>query len=439
MDRLVPACALAMLAVASLWGSPAGATPEIVDYDVAVEVTEPDTLVDVTADVRFRLQPPTEDLHLLFSSRASALGAEASVGGACMPLQVSQVAGDSLVVVLPEVLRGDDTLHLHLRYSLPRRAAPRFTYLSRSHRWVPQIVDQIAPFRLRVDLPEGWTSYSGGDLLAHSTSDSRRRMAWASETPVSTIQLAIAPATALRDEVVDADGIAFHFVSSRADTAAARQVLREAVRAFAYFRGLLGDFPYRRFTVFETPEWTGTDIGSGIIAPGEVAVDAFLAGHEDELRLALTSQWVGAGIFPRSLSPGFWFLQISLPCYLRLMYERETEGEVAFTGQMEEGVSAYRHFAGTDADVPILEIATLDAPPKGVAIYGKGPYVVDRLARRLGDGPWRAALRELYAHYRGRALTCAELCAWLDARDPAGRPGARLQTMLAAKGLPVGD
>jgi hypothetical protein len=389
--------------------------------------------------VRFRLQPPTERVHLLFASRASELGAEASVGGACMPLKVSQGPGDSLVVELPEVLRGDDTLHLRLRYALPRRAAPAITYLSRGHRWYPQLLDQIAPFRLRVDLPGDWTSYSGGDLVEDSRDGSGRHMVWASDMRVFKIELAIGPAAALRDDAAEAEGIAFHFVSPRADTAASRQVLGDAMKAFAYFRGLLGDFPYRRFTILESPEWPGTDIGSGIIVPGERAVDAFVARYKDELRLALASQWIGAGVFPKFMSPGFWFLQLSLPHYLRLMYEREADGEQAFKNRLEEGLSAYRRLAGTEAEVPIAEIATLDAPVKGVAIYGKGPYIVDLLARSLGDGPWRDTLRELYGRYRGRTLTCAEFCAWLDGRDAAGKLGSRLQAMLSEKGLPAGE
>jgi hypothetical protein len=439
MGRLVPVLAVASLLFVGLWVGPGTADVEILGYDLGVGVSEPDTVVDVAAELRLRLRPPTARIQLLFSSRAALLGIEAMVGGACMPLEAGRQAGDSLVIFLPESLRAADSLHLQLRYALPRRPLPGVTYLSRGHRWYPQLIDQIAPFRLRVDLPGGWTSFSGGDLVADSKAGTERQMVWASDMPVFKIELALAPPASVRDDSVEAGGVTFHLVSSRADTAAARQILGDATKAFSYFRSLLGEFPYRRFTVLETAEWPGTNIGSGIVVPGKPAVDAFLAGHRDELRLALACQWMGAGIFPEFMSPGYWFLQLSLPHYLRLMYVKEADGEREFENQLERSLAAYERFAGTDQDVAIAEIAMLDTPAKGAAIYGKGPYVAHRLARSLGDARWRETLRLLYGRYRGRTLTCADLCAWLDERDAAGKPGSRLQAMLSAKGLPAAE
>jgi hypothetical protein len=213
---------------------PGTADVEILGYDLGVGVSEPDTVVDVAAELRLRLRPPTARIQLLLSSRASLLGTEAMVGGACMPLEAGRQAGDSLVIFLPESLRAADSLHLQLRYSLPRQPLPAVTYLSRGHRWYPQLIDQIAPFRLRVDLPGDWTSFSGGDLVADSKVGTERQMVWASDMPVFKIELALAPPATVRDDSVEAGGVTFHFVSSRADTAAARQILGDATKAFSY-------------------------------------------------------------------------------------------------------------------------------------------------------------------------------------------------------------
>jgi hypothetical protein len=325
---------------------------------------------------------------------------------------------------------------VRFHYSLPRGPRADLTYLSRGHRWYPQVLDQIAPYRLTVDLPGRWTSFSGGDLVQDSQSRSRRRMVWESAMPAFKIELALCPAAPRRDDTLLAGGATLHFVSSRTDSAAAGRILREAARCFAYFSDLLGEYPYRRLTIFETTDWPGTNIGSGIVVPGTQSVDAFLAGNEDELRLALASQWVGAGVFPKFMSPGFWFLQLSLPHYLRLMYVKEVLGESEFRTQLERSLAAYRRFVGTDQDVPIMEISMLDSPAKGAAIYGKGPAIADLLATRLGDGPWRETLQLLYRRYRGRTLTCADFCALLDERDRPRKPGSHLKSMLSTTGLP---
>jgi hypothetical protein len=438
MGRRSAILGFALLLVAGFWPQAARADAEIAGYDLEVGVGEADTLMDIAADVRLRLQPPTARISLLLSSRAVHVGVDASTGIACLRLESSRGSGDSLIVFLPADLQGADSLLLRFHYRLPRRPLPAVTYLSRGHRWYPQIVDQIAPYRVRMTLPDGWTSFAGGDLVADMKPDAGRQMVWASEVPVFKIELALGSAAALRDRALEAGGVAFHFVSARADSAADR-ILADAARAFAYFSSVLGAYPYRRFTVLETTEWPGTDIGSGLVAPGEPAVDAFLAGRPEELRLAWACQWIGAGVFPRFMSPGYWFLQLSLPHYLRLMCVREAEGAGEFEKEIERSLAAYKQVAGTAEDVPIVEIAALDSPAKGAVIYGKGPYIVHRLALALGDAAWHETLRALYVRFRGRTLTCAELCAWLDERDSAGQPGARLQAMLAARGLPAGE
>ena len=53
---------------------------------------------------------------------------------------------------------------------------------------------------------------------------------------------------------------------------------------------------------------------------GSTYIDQFKKGHYENLHLSIAAQWIAAGVFFKLFGKGFWFLQLSLPHYLRLMY-----------------------------------------------------------------------------------------------------------------------
>jgi len=159
-------------------------------------------------------------------------------------------------------------------------------------------------------------------------------------------------------------------------------------------------------------------------------------GYFDPLLLTVAQQWMGAGVFAQFRQRGFWFLTISLPHYLRLMYVRHSKGEAAFDEALHEPLKRYQQFAGKENDVPILDVDFPNSREKGLVLYGKGPYVISKLHRQFGDDGWKAFLQDLYKGFLGKILTYDDFMNCVSRHDKNGEGLALMNMLTTQKGLP---
>ncbi len=131
-----------------------------------------------------------------------------------------------------------------------------------------------------------------------------------------------------------------------------------------------------------------------------------LAGeHYESLTLTIAAQWFGAGVFSDFPSPGFWFMSLSLPHYLRLKYESRDLDSSKCDALFERQLSAYREIAGKETDTPLMDIMRPDSREKGIVIYSKGPWLVYQLQKCLGRDNLHEALRRMYVNSLGKVLS----------------------------------
>jgi aminopeptidase N len=402
--------------------------PRILGYDISVDWASSVTEAAVSVDAAFSVPDAADHLDLLFASGVIGVTAQAIRGSESEELVLARRSADSLSVSIPERFRGADSLVVRFRYAWPTEASAGPVYMSRGHRWYPMIADQIAPFRLKVLLPSGFTSVCDADLASERTAVRSTEMIWRSPIPVFKIELAMLDRKRFHEV---GDG-ACRFITGRTDGEA---VCRGATEEARFLSDLLGPSPFSRLTILELGEDPGTNIGSGLLVMGSPAVDEILAGHDDQLALGVAEQWLGAAAFPLYRSRGFWFLQLSLPHYLRLMFLRASQGDEAFQKAMSDNLSAYRR-AASDGEVAILDVDMPNTRAKGAALYAKGPYVLDLVARDLGESRWREVLRDLYGTYRGRTMTLEDFFEVLKKYDASGKSVEHLRQMLSTTGIP---
>jgi hypothetical protein len=145
---------------------------------------------------------------------------------------------------------------------------------------------------------------------------------------------------------------------------------------------------------------------------------------------------MAAGVFFKFGGKGFWFLQLSLPHYLRLMYLERTKGKDAFAQGLQQGLDAYKEIAGSENEVSILDVDFPNSKEKARVIYGKGPYVIDKLRRQIGDENWEKLIKDIYKDFKGKILTYDEFINYLSRYDKDGTAVAKLKKMLSETGLP---
>ena len=132
-------------------------------------------------------------------------------------------------------------------------------------------------------------------------------------------------------------------------------------------------------------QWEGINTGSGLIMIGSQSLEMMKQKYYDGLNLTIAQQWIGAGVFAKYGAPGFWFLALSLPHYLRLMYLQQTKGEESFQESLHKPLAKYKEFSGKENDIPIMDIDSPNSREKSIILYGKGPYVISKIKNAMGD------------------------------------------------------
>ncbi len=374
---------------------------------------------------------------LLLSSNIRALTIQRRTTDGWLDVPFRFTGRDTLRLTTAAFPVGSEPFTLKFKYGFPiTPPGDTLILLDRGMRWYPLVPDQISKLELQCEVPEGFTVLSAGELAGSSTTGGRSRFTWKSALPVFKVPMVIFSSRSMNRTTLRAGDKEIVLYYSAKDTGETAPLLHEAGRALAFFSEKLGDYPFKALTLVEIPYFQGVDVSTGLLKVGSPSLKAGRYGQYDMLHLSIAEQWIGAGAFAGFGQPGFWFLTVSLPHYLRLMYIRESGGDSAFTRAMQEPMGKYSEVAGTDRDIPILNIDYPNSREKGLVIYGKGPAVIGRLHERLGDERWKDLIRALCAQFRGGIMTFDDFRTAISKRDPTGGVLPMFDRMMTQKGMP---
>ncbi len=410
--------------------------PEVLSYDITVMLDSSLSRMDVSALLSLRKPDTTSGLAMLLSSDALALSIKAKLRDTWLDVAGEQTSGDSLRLLLPSDLATTDSLTLRFDYRLPVDQFQDVLVLDRGNRWYPLIMDQVTRVRLTAEVPGEYRVFSAGDLIESDTSGHRSRYVWETKIPVFKIPLVIARGSMYQETARTVDAKTIRLYSFTADSGLSETIVSETSDAFDFFTKLMGDYPHASLTLVEIPGLEGTDIASGLVLTGSKDLELVRIGYDDALLLSTAAQWMAAGVFFEFLGRGFWFLQLSLPHHLRLMYIEHAKGNNASTEQLQRGLEAYKQAVESGNDVPILNVDFPNTREKATAIYGKGPFVLEKLRNAMAETDWEKFLQDLYRDYRGRILTYDRFLEYLSKYDRDGTRVKMLKKMLSETGVP---
>lgn len=344
---------------------------------------------------------------------------------------------DSLLLFFESGILPDNKYDLRFEYSFPTNFfKDSLGIIDRGHRWYPLILDQVAPFKLTCNVPKGFHVLSAGDLISVQENEVNKTFVWESKSAVFKLPLIIFNQTKFKEVEYDSLGINIDFFYWNADSLEASMIIKEAANSMKFYFEHIGNYPYKKLTLFEVTQWEGVNTGSGLIMIGTQSLEMMKQKYFESLNLTIAQQWIGAGVFAKYGSPGFWFLSISLPHYLRLMYLRQTQGEETFLKSMSEPLEKYREFAEKENDIPIINIDSPNSREKSLVLYGKGPYILSKIHRAMGDEKWLSFLQNLYESFRGKILTYDEFENQISRYDEDGIILALLKKLISEKGMP---
>ncbi len=415
----------------------------IESYDITAALhSVNDTLISVKVICNAVKLDGSPVIFMLLNNQITKPALSLNKGGVKYELQFEFSGNDTIQIRFPEGAYEPGPFSITFAYGFPIDAVKdNMVLIDRGHRWYPLIAEQISKVKLTAVIPGNCGALSAGNL--HKTSPEfdisktgTKVVTWECNSPVFKIPLIIYRLDKFKKFTSVHSGMEISLVTTSADTALISGILDQAGGMLAFCNDNIGAYIYDKLTICEVPEFPGINIGSGLIQVGSEYFDEFKRNDFEGLHLAIAEQWFGAAVFAQYGQPGFWFMALSLPHYVRIMHTKETKGEQAYNDELQEALDKYKEFAGTDNDVPILNVDYPNTKEKGIILYGKGPYVISLLNEKMGDYMWKAFLSALFTDFEGKMLSYPEFCLQLSKQDSDGKLMKFFNNAMTTKGFP---
>lgn len=406
-------------------------------YDIEATLKLNSVNIEFTTLCQIQTSDSISTIQFIFSSESNIHSVEYLEENKWLSIPYKLNGKDSLLLLFNSEIFPTNKYLFRFKYSFPTNSTNDSpVIIDRGHRWYPLILDQIAAFKLICSVPKGYNVLAAGDLLSVNNYKDSTTFIWESQFAVFKMPLIVFNSYQFKRAELDSLNISIDFYYLNVDSIEASSIINEAAKCINYFSKNIGSYPYEKLTLFEVTQWEGINTGSGLIMLGSQSLEMMKRKYYDGLNLTIAQQWIGAGVFAKYGDTGFWFLALSLPHYLRLMYLRQTQGEKSFLESLQEPLVKYKEFAGKENDIPLINIDSPNSREKSLILYGKGPFVLNRIENKMGNEKWLSFLQNLYKSFRGKILTYTDFEKYISKYDESGNILTLLKQLITQKGMP---
>jgi uncharacterized iron-regulated protein len=258
-------------------------------------------------------------------------------------------------------------------------------------------------FSLTAELPGEFSGISEGDKLPVSVKDGKRFLKAEFPHPVQSINFAAGPYT-VRSRTAGKTKIYTYFFEE--DSRLAAGYLNKAATYIKRYEKLIGPFPYKRYSIVENRLPTGygmpgfTLLGQAVIRLPFIK-DTSL-GHE------ILHSWFGNAL--RTDASGNWCE--GLTTYLAdQSYAQDNNADIPYRKNQIMRYQSYVHDDNIIALIDFQHGGDSQAMAKKMRAigYDKGSMFFHMLRREIGDKPFFATLRQLYAEKKYQVIGWTDL------------------------------
>jgi hypothetical protein len=408
------------------------------NYDIETVLSESAKTIDVNLICNISKNDNSSVIQFLLNSESNLYSVTYRDNEDWDEIHFSFNGKDSLLLTTDEKFLKNNYYDLKFEYSFPvEMLNDTLLILDRGHRWYPLIGNQVFTYKLKCQVPKSFSVLSSGNLTEEKNVNDKSVFTWACDKPVFKLPLIVFNSKVYtKTELVTSENdIEFYYLTL--DSTKAKNILSQADSILSYFNKTLGKYDRSKLIYFEVSDFEGVNVGSGLLTTGIQTLEMIDKGYKDALILTLAQQWFGAGVFADFNTSGFFFLSISLPHYLRLMYVRDSEGKEAFNNSLLNPLERYKEFAGKESDVPVININMPDTKEKAIVLYAKGPFVLSKIEKEMGSENWKLFLRDLYQNFCGKVMTYADFKNYMAKYDKSGSTFALFEKLMNEKGMDV--
>ncbi len=260
-------------------------------------------------------------------------------------------------------------------------------YLSGASGFYPRSADETVRYSLRVSLPPGWSSVSGGARTSHAAGGKASVSVWTEENPQDDITLVCGRFT---EYSMKKDGVTWQTFLREPDPGLARKYMETAASYSAMYSEMIGPYPYAKFALVENFWETGYGMPSfTLLGPKVIRLPFILNSsypHE------VLHNWWGNGVFV-DYDKGNWCEGLTAYLADHLIAERNGRG----TEYRRTALQKYADYVRDGKDFPLTEFRSRHSSASEAVGYGKALMMYHMLRLKLGDRTFREGLREFYS------------------------------------------
>lgn len=254
--------------------------------------------------------------------------------------------------------------------------------------WYPQI-NELARYQLTVTLPTGFQAISEASQIESRAID-EQHIEYHFNFPHVLDHLSLTASKNYQSRFIDYQGIRIETWFMPANAHLMDQYLQHAADYLKLYQELLGDYPYQRFAIVESPLPSGhsmptyTLLGSRVIALPFILKTSL--GHE------ILHQWFGNSVYV-DRQHGNWCE--GLTNYLADYYyaEQQGQGKEYRKGMLRQ----YAAYANNDNIFPVRQFISRSDKISSVIGYSKVAMIFHQLRQHYGNDDFLLALQKFIA------------------------------------------
>jgi aminopeptidase N len=279
-------------------------------------------------------------------------------------------------------------------------------YLAGSTLWYPYFGDTLFTFEITAKSPEGWQLISPGAGTARGADGITR---WKAEMPIDEMHLV---GGVLTKYTRAAGTVRAEVYLRKPDEALANRYLESTARNLEMYRGLIGPYPYTKFSLVENFWETGYGMPSFTLLGPQIIRFPFIltSSYPHEI----LHNWWGNSVYVDYLT-GNWCE--GLTAYLADHLYKEQQGQGA--EYRRDTLKKYRDFVGEAHDFPLSEFRSRHSPATEAVGYGKALMLFHMVRRQIGDDAFRAGLQRFYRENRGKRASFTDFRKSMEAASKA--------------------
>ncbi|MDI6745103.1 MAG: ChaN family lipoprotein [Thermodesulfovibrionales bacterium] len=257
--------------------------------------------------------------------------------------------------------------------------------ISLTGQWYPG-VEGLSVYKLKAILPEGYEAVSEAENIIKNTRNGSSEFIFDFPHPVDGISLAAAKRYKItKDTFNDIEIFAYFF---HEDIELAKKYIEYTKKYLRLYEGIIGKYPYKRFSVVENFLPTGLSMPTYTLLGQDIVKLPFIV--ETSLGHEILHQWFGNLVY-LDYEKGNWAEGITAYLADHLYEEQKGKG----WEYRKQALMDYASYVNEKNEFPVREFrGRVDSPSKAIG-YGKAAMIFHMLKKMAGDDVFYRSLREL--------------------------------------------